>query len=472
MKLGKALSQRSSEGVSLTLSDFLSQLRLSPFGNAPRTTLGAKQEEIRGNFEGYSYQAMKDCPVIFSCMEQRRSLFSEATFNFRRRPNGRPGQPFTTGALAPLQKPTLGETTGNLLSRMIQDVDLAGNWFGALRPGGKIQRLRPDWVTIILGSYKDPDVGFGDVDAEVLGYIYEPGGKGGSGKAMTFLANEVAHFWPIPDPTAEFRGMSWITPLIREIMGDKAMTTHKLQFFENGAVPGMVVNLGPKVDPKSFNEWIDKFEEGHTGALNAFKTIYLAAGAEVETVGADLKSIEFQAVQGQGEIRIAGPAGVPPILIGLAEGLKAATLANYGNARRHFGDATVRPLWRGACASLENIVDVPAGARLWYDASDISYLQEDEKDAAEIQFKQSEALKRLVEAGYTPESAMVAVDSNDLSRLEHSGLVSVQLHAPGSEPGSGEGEEGRAITVQVRRAELLGLVEQARKEGRRLTVAS
>lgn len=442
MRLGKALARRSTEGgeTDLTLSNYLNQILnwngLLPFMNAPATTLGAKQEEIRGSFEGYSIQALKANPVIFSCMETRRSLFSEARFNFRRRQNGRPGQPFSTGALAPLQRPFQGGSTSDFLSRMIQDVDLAGNWFAAKRPGGKLKRLRPDWVTMILGSFRDPDVGFGDVDSEVLGYIYEPGGKGGTGRTMTFLADEVAHFMPIPDPTAEYRGMSWITPLIREIMGDQAMTTHKLQFFENGAVPGMVVNMGPKVAAESFNEWVDLFEERHTGSINAFKTLYLASGAEADVVGADLKSIEFQAVQGQGEIRIAGPAGVPPILIGLSEGLKAATLANYGNARRHFSDATVRPLWRGACGALEPIIETPAGAELWYDATDIAYLQEDAKDAAEVQFKQSEALKRLVEAGYTPESAMAAVDSNDLSRLEHSGLVSVQLHPPGSDPGN------------------------------------
>jgi hypothetical protein len=443
VKFGQALSRRSSEGVSLSLQEYLNQFLkwdgMNPFLSGPRTTLGAKQEEIRGNFEGYAYQAMKANPIVFACMEARRSVFSEGVFCLQRMPNGRPGQPFTTGALAPLQNPWPGATTGNLLSRMAQDADLAGNWFGALRPGGKIKRLRPDWVTMVLGSYKDPDIGFGDVDAEVLGYIYEPGGKGGSGRPMTFLTHEVAHFKPIPDPTAEFRGMSWITPLIREIMGDQAMTTHKLQFFENGAVPGMVVNMGANVNPEVFNDWIDKFEEGHQGSINAFKTLYLAAGGEAEVVGADLKAIEFQAVQGQGETRISAAAGVPPIIASLSEGLKAATLANYGNARRHFGDATIRRLWREACASLETIIEVPTACRLWYDASDISYLQEDEKDAAEIQFKQAEALKRLVEAGYTPESAMLAIDSNDLSRLQHSGLVSIQLQPPGSKPGSAEG---------------------------------
>jgi hypothetical protein len=444
MRFGKALSRRSTgEEPSLPLSQYLNEILGSngmfPFGNAPMTTLGAKQEEIRGNFEGYAYQAMKANPIIFACMETRRSLFSQATFNFRRQSNGRAGQPFSTGALAPLQHPWSGATTNDLLSRMSQDVDLAGNWFGVLRPGGKIKRLRPDWVTMVLGSYRDPDVGFGDVDAEVLGYIYTPGGPGGSGKTMTFLAHEVAHFMPTPDPIAEFRGMSWITPLIREIMGDQAMTTHKLQFFENGAVPGMVVNLGPKVPAESFDEWVDLFEESHTGSINAFKTLYLAAGAEAEVVGSDLKSIEFQAIQGQGETRISSAAGIPPIIAGLSEGLKAATMANYENARRHFGDATARPWWLGACSALETIIEVPTAAQLSYDASEIPYLQQNETDAAEIQFKKSEAVKRYVEAGYTPESAVVAVDTGDMSQLEHSGLVSVQLHPPGSEPGSTEG---------------------------------
>ncbi len=441
MKLSQALTRRPekrSEG--LTLQDYINQIlswngqSLFPFMNQPTTTLGEKQEEIRGDFEGYAYQAMKANPIVFACMEARRSLFSEIRFQFQRRQQGRPGGLFGTSALGPLEEPWSGGSTGDLLSKMIQDVDLSGNFFAAERPGGKIMRMRPDWMTLILGSYKDPKIGYGDVDAEVLGYIYEPGGKGATGKRMQFLAHEVAHFKPIPDPLAEYRGMSWITPLIREIMGDMAMTTHKLKFFENGAVPGMVVNMGTKMDPKGFEEWVDLFEEGHKGSLNAFKTLYLASGAEAEVVGSDLKSIEFQAVQGLGEIRIASAAGIPPIVIGLSEGLKAATLANYGQARRHFSDATMRGLWRGACRTLEPLIEVPVGAELWYDASDISYLQEDQKDAAEIQYKQSEAVKRYVEAGYTPESAVVAVDSGDLTRLQHSGLVSVQLHPPGTDP--------------------------------------
>ena len=436
MRLGKALTQRSQTfGLQEWIDEYFSFNGLSyPFLRQPITTLGEKQEQIRGNFEGHSYGAFKANGIIFGCMLARQMLFAEARFQFRRRVLGRPGELFGTKALGPLEQPWPNGTTGDLLGRAIQDVDLGGNFFCARRPEGRLMRLRPDWMTLILGSMRDPDVGYGDVDAEVLGYIYSPGGPGSNRNPQTFLANEVAHWAPIPDPMAEFRGQSWLTPILRDLMGDQAATTHKLRFFENGAFPSMVVNMGSAVtDPDVFNKWVDRFEEQHAGALNAFKTVYLAAGSDAKVVGSDLKSIEMQAVQGIGEIRIAAAAGVPPIIAGLSEGLRAATLANYGQARRHFADATIRPLWRGISGALSTITEVPPGAELWYDSRDIAYLQDDHKDEAEVQQKQAETMKTLVEAGYTPESAQEAVTSNDMSRLKHSGLVSVQLQKPGSE---------------------------------------
>jgi hypothetical protein len=59
-----------------------------------------------------------------------------------------------------------------------------------------------------------------------------------------------------------------------------------------------------------------------------------------------MKQIDFKVTQGHGETRIAAAAGVPPIIVGLSEGLEAATYSNYGQARRRFADVTMRPLWR------------------------------------------------------------------------------------------------------------------------------
>jgi hypothetical protein len=56
---------------------------------------------------------------VFACIAVRMHLFSEATFQFRRLSNGRPGDLFGNGDLGPLEKPSLNETTGDLLSRML-----------------------------------------------------------------------------------------------------------------------------------------------------------------------------------------------------------------------------------------------------------------------------------------------------------------------------------------------------------------
>src|SRR3546814_2208685 len=62
-----------------------------------------------------------------------------------------------------------------------------------------------------------------------------------SADAVLLLPDEVVHYSPIPDPIARFRGMSWLTPVIREIQADNAATTHKDSFYRNGARPSMLV---------------------------------------------------------------------------------------------------------------------------------------------------------------------------------------------------------------------------------------
>jgi hypothetical protein len=165
--------------------------------------------------------------------------------------------------------------------------------------------------------------------------------------------------------------------------------------------------------------------------------MYLGGGADVTVVGSDFKQLDFGSVQGAGETRIAAAAGVPPVIVGLSEGLKAATYSNYGQARRRFADGTIHPLWQNAAGSFGHLIRPPGGStsgavRLWYDARDVPFLREDAKDAAEIQGVQSRTIRTLVDAGYTPESVMAAVTASDWTLLVHTGLFSVQLQAPGA----------------------------------------
>lgn len=407
------------------LSAYINQVINNPlgmYGGGSTTRDGKPVEELTGQFTGYVQQGYKANGPIFAIILARLMLFSEARFQFRRLINGRPGDLFGTQALSTLERPWPNGTTGELLARMEQDVSLAGNFY-CVNEGDRLRRLRPDWVSIVLSA--DP-VETADVD--VMGYAYRPGGHG---DPVVYLPDEIAHFSPIPDPEAMYRGMSWVSPVVRELQADDSATRHKDAFFRNGAKPGLVVSLKESVKEEQFKKFVRAMNESHQGSDSAYKTLYLAGGADVTVAGSNMQQLDFKGTIGSGETRLCAAGGVPPIIVGLSEGLASATYSNYGMARRKFGDHWARPQWRMACAALSNIITVPGGAELWYDDNDIAFLREDQKDAAEIQSTQAGTINVLITAGFTPESAILAVTNSDMTMLVHTGLVSVQLQPPG-----------------------------------------
>ena len=397
-------------------------------------TLSSNPQSIPAHFEGVIQGAYRDNGIVFACELARTSLFSEARFQWRQRQKGRPGDLFGNSDLSILETPWEGGTTGDLLTLMLLHADFGGSAFVARRRG-ELHVMRPDWITIIHGVRDDVEEAkdLNELDSELIGYLYHPGGRYAGNKSISLLPEEVARFTPTIDPLNRFRGIPWVASAIREVMGDKAATDHKLRFFENGATPNMIVKLDI-ADLAKFNEWVDQMELNHKGSVNAYKTLYMGAGADATVVGTNLEQLDFKNVQGAGETRIAAAAGVPPIIAGFSEGLESATYSNYGQARRRFADLTMRPLWRNVAGSLSQLLPVPAGAELWYDDRDIPFLAEDVKDFTESQGIQSRTIRTLLDAGYDPDAVVDAVTAGDWERLRgaHSGLFSVQLQAPGT----------------------------------------
>lgn len=389
--------------------------------NLTQTLTGGDEEETLGGPVG----AFAGNAIVFACMAKRTKLFSEARPRYQRLTNGKPGTLWGDRSLDILEHPWPGGATGDLLARAIQDVDWAGNWY-ATRRGGRVHRMRPDWCDLILAD--------GDgIEAEVVGLAYYRGGRRDHEPEL-LQRSEFAHFAPYPDPLARFRGMSWLTPVIREIAADNATTNHKLQFFKNGATPNMIVKRGTPAANESFQEWVEKMRRNSEGSANAYKTFYMSQGADATVVGVDFKQIELSATQGAGEVRIAAASGLHPVIVGISESLQGSSLnsGNFGAARRLTADTFLRPDWRNFFSSMETLVPPPPGSRLWYDDKDIPFLREDSKDAAEIQQIKSATIRQLVDAGYVPETVVAAVDAEDMTLLKHSGLYSVQLQPPGT----------------------------------------
>ena len=412
-------------------------------------TLIGRNEEIGGDYSGLVQGAYRANGVVFACMAARMLHFAQARFQFQQMRNGKPGDLFGTPDLGILETPWPNGTTADLLARMIQDADLAGNSY-IVRQGNRLARLRPDWTNILLVSSTNRENWVpGDPDTEVAGYVYKPGGLRSSVPAMRFLPEQVAHFAPYPDPQAIYRGMSWLTPLIREIQADQAMTAHRLKFMENGATVNMVVKL-PADTLDKFNAWVSRLEEGHKGLANAYRTMYLGQGADATAVGANMEQIDFKAVQGAGEVRIATAARVPPTLLGISEGLQGSTLnaGNYQIVIRRFTDEVLRYLWMQAAGALATLLPAQGGARLWYDDCDIAFLKEDVKDAAEIASTEAQTIHTLISAGFEPDSVVAAISSGDWSLLAHSGLYSVQLQ-PAAAISEGKGAVVQGVPVQA-----------------------
>jgi hypothetical protein len=425
--------------ASISFDDWTSLFSLdSPLYNL-RTTMPNEREELETSFEGFVRGAYTRNGVVFACLAARAKLFSQARFQYQQMFGGRTGALFGTPELGLLEHPEPGETTDDMLFRAILDADLGGDWFGVRRTfkgGTRIKRLRPDWTAVVLGS-RNPDVepeaiGW-DPDTEVVGYGFLPGGPSARAKPYAFGVEEVSHFYPNRDPLARYRGVPLIVAVMREMLADSAATNHKLAFFRNAATPNLAINLPAGWDEDKAKSWIETFEGKQRGSLNAYRTLYFGGGMTAQVIGKDFQQMTFKELQGSAETRIAAATGMHPVVVGLSEGLAGSSLnaGNFGSAARLVGDITLRPLWQNMSGSLETIITTPPSARLWYDEKGVAFLRADIKDQANVQQIRGQTIRTYIEAGFTPASSVDAVISGDESRLQHTGMLSVQLQPPG-----------------------------------------
>jgi len=160
-----------------------------------------------------------------------------------------------------------------------------------------------------------------------------------------------------------------------------------------------------------FRQIVSDFRDQHEGYGNAYETLFLAAGADATVVGSDLSQIDFKTVQGGGETRIAAAAGVHPGHRGAVGGIaglepeRRQLPVRPPSHRRPDAAPVVAERVRLAL----QIVMVPSDAELWYDDRDIAFLQEDQKDAAEILQVDATSAVALVNESFAPESVIEAV---------------------------------------------------------------
>ena len=383
------------------------------------TTYGSTDHEaILPQVAAWAQQANANDSPVFAAILVRMMLLAEARWQFQAKDDK---HLYGNTSLAVLEHPWGPDTTsGELIARCEQDASVAGNSYTWAPPGeGRLVRMRPDWTTIV--SERVP-VGGGGWYRKKVGYWHEPPKQViDQGDGFLAPAAEVAHWAPVPDPDANFRGMSWLTPVMRDIQGDTSMAQYKLRYLSNNATPNLVIKYAQKLQPSTVDAIRERMAARYGGPDNAGKTLILDQGADLVAVGNSLADMDFTNVSQSGTERILAAAGVPPLLVGL-ETIKGAG-KSYQEVIRRFGDLTLRPLWRSLCGALEPLVpDVPAGSRLWVDTADIAALQDGEQVRAQVTLIRAQALLALQQAGYDRMSAVKAIEAGDMGQLEEAAV--------------------------------------------------
>lgn len=404
----------------------------------PTTMQGSPSEDPPQGFEQTIRIAHRRGGLISAAVVARALIMSQLRFQWRSEIDG---ATFGNQSLGVLERPAPGMTREQLLWRVEQDVSYLGNAYVRRLRNGQLRRLRPDWVRIVLASDEDPQNIAHGADVYPIGYLYQAHQR----QQATLLAlNEVAHIAPEPDPTAHYRGESWVSGVVREILIDLQATDHLDKYFANATTTNMVVKAPQHLtDPVKFSEWVDAMDRTLTDNSKQWRNIYLGHGSDVQVVGASLADLDLKNLVGGIETRVTARSRVHPVILGAREGLQGSSLnaGNYNTIRRLWADgwfAGYAPSW---CSSLERIVPRPAAAELTYDPARIPFLQEDMKDAADIFNARSAGIRQLVDGGFEPSSVVDAARRDDLAALRHTGNLSVQLQPDGIAPQEGATDE-------------------------------
>ena len=360
--------------------------------------------------------------TVYGIMRRRTDLFAQGEFAFRRYGRGMPtlADIVTSTALAPLQP------SRPLLEQCDIDVAVTGASFWTV---DGLRNLPAEYCTIVQTSDANPDDPAGMWDARPAGLIYQAPQQ----DPEVFLWAEIVAYIPERDPSARWRGMSWLRPCMEDVSADNGARRYLSRFFDNAATPNAAVVFPPEVLKETVEAFRDLFLQKHAGVERSFRTAFLGGGADLKVIGSTLKDLDSEAIRTQVHKDIAASAGVPIVAAGIEQG----TYANSKEANRQLADSKIRYLWAVAAEAFAPAVLAPSGTELFVDTSRIAALQADATDDAQVLATQAQTMRTLLDGGYDPPSVTAAVTTGDLTKLVHSGNLSVQLIPAGQAPAQG-----------------------------------
>lgn len=166
---------------------------------------------------------------------------------------------------------------------------------------------RPDRMTPVRDPYK-----------VLVGWLY----RGPEGEDVPLKLNEVLQT-KIPNPLDPLRGLSPIRSLRTNIATIRAAETWNAKFFENSAEPNGVIQFKERLNPKAWDEFVERWQQQHRG-VNRSHRIAVIENAEWVQRTFTHRDMEFGELQDKNRDRQLEAYGFPRAMLGITENVNRA----------------------------------------------------------------------------------------------------------------------------------------------------
>lgn len=202
---------------------------------------------------------------------------------------------------------------------------------------------------------------------------------------------DVVHFRMGIDPADPKVGLSPMKSLVKEYRADNSASDYAFSTLENMGVTGGVispdVSLPDDVSPKFIESLREQIQQKTTGK-NRGRFLGLSIPVKFQQFGLSPKDVEVSTLRRIPEERISAVLNVPAIVAGLGAGLERSTFSNMAEARKHFTQKCLKPIWEVIAEeiNLQLLPDFNGKFSLtssetdevWFDLSKVQDLQEDQ----------------------------------------------------------------------------------------------
>lgn len=215
----------------------------------------------------------------------------------------------------------------------------------------------------------------------IAGYLFRSGATN-----KLFTADEIIHFMYF-HPENPYYGLSPVEVLKTSLGADiRALDWNKV-FFDNSAIPEGVLSTTARLSASDIRMHRELWQEEHGGVRKAHRTAIMGQGMEYKPMGPTHRQMGFLDLLKYTREQILGVYGVPPVVLGLFEGVNRASAQVM---RRLFYEQTVMPrLGKIESTLTYSLIKPGENVQLIFDVGAIEALRED----MELKVKIGEGLK-------------------------------------------------------------------------------